>query len=51
MGLALVTGANGHVGNNLVRALIKEGVSVRAGIRNLKKQNCFGRFKLRDFSL
>ncbi len=38
MSLALVTGANGHVGNNLVRALIKEDVSVRAGIRNLKNR-------------
>lgn len=36
--LALVTGANGHLGNNLVRLLIEKGVPVRASVRNLKKQ-------------
>ena len=34
--LALVTGANGHLGNNLVRLLIKKGVPVRAAVRNIK---------------
>ncbi|GGH33371.1 NAD-dependent dehydratase [Dyadobacter endophyticus] len=33
--LALVTGANGHLGNNLVRLLIKKGIPVRATVRNL----------------
>lgn len=32
---ALVTGANGHLGNNLVRLLIKKAVLVRATVRNL----------------
>ena len=31
----LVTGANGHVGNNLCRALIERGYRVRASIRSL----------------
>lgn len=31
--LILVTGANGHLGNNLVRALALQGKTVRAGIR------------------
>jgi len=35
----LVTGANGHVGNNLVRALMKENVEIRAGIRNLNNKH------------
>ncbi len=39
MGVSLVTGANGHLGNNLVRELIKSGYSVRAGIRNLDNAN------------
>ncbi len=36
MSISLVTGANGHLGNNLVRALLKKGVNVRAGIRSLE---------------
>ncbi len=32
--LALVTGANGHLGNNLVRLLIEKGIPVRASVRN-----------------
>ncbi|PJJ08084.1 dihydroflavonol-4-reductase [Flavobacterium sp. 1] len=32
--LALVSGANGHLGNNLVRFLIKKGIPVRAAVRN-----------------
>jgi nucleoside-diphosphate-sugar epimerase len=34
-GLSLVTGANGHLGNNLVRTLAGRGERVRAGVRNL----------------
>ena len=33
-GLAMVTGANGHVGYNLVRTLAARGNSVRATVRN-----------------
>lgn len=33
--LCLVTGANGHLGNNLVRALLAKGERVRAGVRDL----------------
>lgn len=32
---ALVTGANGHIGNNLVRVLAERGYSVRATVRSL----------------
>jgi len=32
--LNLVTGANGHLGNNLVRALLDNGEKVRASVRN-----------------
>lgn len=32
--LCLVTGANGHLGNNLVRALLAKGMRVRAGVRD-----------------
>ncbi|MCE2570699.1 NAD-dependent epimerase/dehydratase family protein [Motilimonas eburnea] len=35
MTISLVTGANGHLGNNLVRTLAKQGHTVRAGMRNL----------------
>ena len=35
--LALVSGANGHLGNNLVRLLLKKGIPVRASVRNIKK--------------
>jgi len=32
--LNLVTGANGHLGNNLVRTLLERGEAVRASVRN-----------------
>ncbi len=32
--LSLVSGANGHLGNNLVRFLLKQGLPVRAAVRN-----------------
>ncbi|MBC9930228.1 NAD-dependent epimerase/dehydratase family protein [Chitinophaga qingshengii] len=39
--LALVSGANGHLGNNLVRLLLKKGIPVRASVRNLQHKSCF----------
>lgn len=39
--LALVTGANGHLGNNLVRLLIEKGIPVRASVRNLTSKTPF----------
>jgi len=33
--LCLVTGANGHLGNTLVRALLSQGYRVRAGVRDI----------------
>jgi len=39
--LALVTGANGHLGNNLVRLLISKGIPVRASVRNIKNKEPF----------
>ena len=39
--LALVSGANGHLGNNLVRVLLKKGIRVRASVRNIKNTACF----------
>lgn len=37
----LVSGANGHLGNNLVRLLIKKGFQVRASVRNINNLECF----------
>jgi len=37
----LVTGANGHLGNNLVRALLKNGGQVRVSVRNPKDKRPF----------
>ncbi len=39
--LVLVSGANGHLGNNLVRLLIKKGFQVRASVRNIQNKHCF----------
>lgn len=39
--LALVTGANGHLGNNLVRLLLDKGIPVRASVRNIKNKEPF----------
>jgi dihydroflavonol-4-reductase len=39
--LALVTGANGHLGNNLVRLLIDKGIPVRASVRNISNKEPF----------
>lgn len=38
--LVLVSGANGHLGNNLVRLLITKGFRVRASVRNIKNKDC-----------
>lgn len=39
--LVLVSGANGHLGNNLVRLLISKGYRVRASVRNIKNTRPF----------
>lgn len=39
--LALVTGANGHLGNNLLRLLISKGIPVRASVRNIQNSEPF----------
>ncbi|MDN3706696.1 NAD-dependent epimerase/dehydratase family protein [Myroides ceti] len=39
--LVLVSGANGHLGNNLARLLIKKGFQVRASVRNINNKECF----------
>jgi dihydroflavonol-4-reductase len=39
--LALVSGANGHLGNNLVRLLIEKGIPVRATVRNINNKTPF----------
>ncbi len=36
-GLVVVTGANGHIGNNLCRQLIQRGYTVRGTVRSLDK--------------
>ncbi|VAW18288.1 Dihydroflavonol-4-reductase [hydrothermal vent metagenome] len=39
--ISLVTGANGHLGNNLVRLLLSQNRKVRATVRNSKNQQPF----------
>ncbi|MBO0931947.1 NAD-dependent epimerase/dehydratase family protein [Fibrella aquatilis] len=39
--VSLITGANGHLGNNLVRHLLAQGETVRASVRNLKSREPF----------
>ncbi|WP_442587227.1 NAD-dependent epimerase/dehydratase family protein [Pedobacter sp. AW31-3R] len=39
--LALVSGANGHLGNNLVRFLIGKGIPVRATVRDINNKTPF----------
>ncbi len=39
--LALVSGANGHLGNNLVRLLLNKGIPVRASVRNINHKSPF----------
>lgn len=39
--LVLVTGANGHLGNNLVRLLVQKGYKVRASVRNIHNKKSF----------
>ncbi len=39
--ISLVTGANGHLGNNLVRLLLSKGIKVRATTRSLKNKQAF----------
>lgn len=39
--LSLVSGANGHLGNNLVRLLLEKGIPVRATVRNIQNKKPF----------
>jgi len=39
--IVLVTGANGHLGNNLVKELLKDGWKVKASVRNIKNKKPF----------
>lgn len=39
--ISLVTGANGHLGNNLVRHLLAQGERVRASVRNVGNREPF----------
>lgn len=39
--LSFVNGANGHLGNNLVRLLISKGIRVRAAVRNINNKEPF----------
>lgn len=39
--ISLVTGANGHLGNNLVRLLLSKNIKVRATVRNINNEKPF----------
>lgn len=39
--ISLVSGANGHLGNNLVRFLLDKGIPVRATVRNINNNKPF----------
>jgi dihydroflavonol-4-reductase len=39
--VSFVTGANGHLGNNLVRLLLSKGETVKAGVRDIKNTDAF----------
>lgn len=39
--MSLVSGANGHLGNNLVRFLLQKGIPVRATVRNIQNKKPF----------
>ncbi len=39
--ISLVTGASGHLGNNLIRLLLSENKKVRATVRNINKKEPF----------
>lgn len=39
--VSLVSGANGHLGTNLVRFLLKQGIPVRAAVRNINNRKPF----------
>jgi len=39
--ICMVTGANGHLGNNLIRTLINKGEKVRAGVRDTQNKSMF----------
>lgn len=39
--VCLVTGANGHLGNNIVRLLIEDGFTVKAGVRDTTNTAAF----------
>ncbi|WP_075340392.1 NAD-dependent epimerase/dehydratase family protein [Tenacibaculum agarivorans] len=39
--ISLVTGANGHLGNNLVRLLLSKGITVKASVRNTSNKAPF----------
>ncbi|WP_299885240.1 NAD-dependent epimerase/dehydratase family protein [uncultured Lacinutrix sp.] len=39
--ISLVTGANGHLGNNLVRLLLSKNIKVRATVRNINNKAPF----------
>jgi nucleoside-diphosphate-sugar epimerase len=38
----LVTGANGHLGNNLIRTLLRRDFQVRAGVRTGQSHVTYG---------